>query len=552
MNLLNSIGDWNPQLLRELKGRLKLWNIVGAIALSLIGQFLFMLTAYARLPLALASLNSEHPYCTGSSVYETSFTCLRDSAGNFLFNWTAWWRDNFLYFDKALLFCVIVAGVYLLISNLGHEERQGTLGFVRLSPRSNREILIGKVLGVPSLVYLALACALPLHLWMAVQGQVAFGAVVATYLTGLLGTLCFFSTALLWSLTTTLFGNLQAWIGAGFMVMMLTVVQSGSSYLQPEFAWYLVFNPSLVLDHLTLNRSLQQELAEQFWFNLPFRANLLSCTLFSCGFFGVWIYWLWQGLDRRFRSPNATVLSKRQSYGFTACFQLSLMGFLWDNKHSYSLFGGNLAMPIFTSLMLFVLLIFVLTPNQQQLQEWARYRHGLPKQERRSLLSDLIWGEKSPALLAIALNLVLGLGIFLICILVPASADTLADLGQGFWFAVHLSGVVLVLAAVFQVVLMMRLPRRSLWAASVLGVLLFVPAVAVQMTFPSNAPAGIWLLTAFPWLTLSTYSSATASAFTMMMGAIAQMSAFGLLTYRLQRQLQQAGRSQTQAMLASL
>lgn len=40
LNWLERLGDWNPQLMRELKGRLKLRNLLIAGVISLLGQFL--------------------------------------------------------------------------------------------------------------------------------------------------------------------------------------------------------------------------------------------------------------------------------------------------------------------------------------------------------------------------------------------------------------------------------------------------------------------------------------------------------------------------------
>jgi len=39
LNWIQQLGDWNPQLLRELKGRLKLRNLLIAAAISQLSQF---------------------------------------------------------------------------------------------------------------------------------------------------------------------------------------------------------------------------------------------------------------------------------------------------------------------------------------------------------------------------------------------------------------------------------------------------------------------------------------------------------------------------------
>ena len=52
-----------------------------------------------------------------------------------------------------------------MINDLAKEEQRGTLNFIRLSPQTEQSILFGKMLGVPSLVYLFIILSIPLHLW---------------------------------------------------------------------------------------------------------------------------------------------------------------------------------------------------------------------------------------------------------------------------------------------------------------------------------------------------------------------------------------------------
>ncbi|NJN22340.1 MAG: hypothetical protein HC812_15620 [Leptolyngbya sp. RL_3_1] len=47
---VDRLGDWNPQLLRELKGRLKRFPVLAAIGLSLIVQGMLMLSLASMLP----------------------------------------------------------------------------------------------------------------------------------------------------------------------------------------------------------------------------------------------------------------------------------------------------------------------------------------------------------------------------------------------------------------------------------------------------------------------------------------------------------------------
>jgi len=50
-----------------------------------------------------------------------------DNQGNFVINWQMWWLDLFTWLSLIGIFALLVAGTYLLISDLAHEERQDTL-----------------------------------------------------------------------------------------------------------------------------------------------------------------------------------------------------------------------------------------------------------------------------------------------------------------------------------------------------------------------------------------------------------------------------------------
>jgi hypothetical protein len=66
LNLLDRIGEINPQLFRELKGRLKVRNVAIAVGTSLLGQLVFVLYWLGRVP--------------GKDTYIVSYYCrLRDT-----------------------------------------------------------------------------------------------------------------------------------------------------------------------------------------------------------------------------------------------------------------------------------------------------------------------------------------------------------------------------------------------------------------------------------------------------------------------------------------
>ena len=96
LDWIEALGDRNPQLLRELKGRLKPRNLIVAGAISLLGQFVLFLFFWGRIPYATIDTASStsgfvfpkvDPYCTGSIDYDRSRTCLVDGLGNLLVDW---------------------------------------------------------------------------------------------------------------------------------------------------------------------------------------------------------------------------------------------------------------------------------------------------------------------------------------------------------------------------------------------------------------------------------------------------------------------------------
>ncbi|MGK7931204.1 MAG: hypothetical protein AB4041_07190, partial [Microcystaceae cyanobacterium] len=116
--LMDQIGDWNPQLLRELRGRLTLRNLIITLCLSCGCQWLIYLIFRSML---------------------------------------------FRPLQVILPSVVIILGSYLLSHDLSKEYRQKTIEFIRLTPQTSQEILMGKLLGIPILIYVAILAAIPLH-----------------------------------------------------------------------------------------------------------------------------------------------------------------------------------------------------------------------------------------------------------------------------------------------------------------------------------------------------------------------------------------------------
>lgn len=518
-HLLLLVSDWNPQFFRELKGRLKPRNIALTIATSLLVQSAILLYLWAVLPSPTSTYSR---YCTSKTDYLLS-DCVLDATGNPIINWQIWWSDLFQSLSWLLPFVLLIGGVYLLIGDLAKEERRGTLNFIRLSPRSSQSILIGKLLGVPLIPFLAVVLAIPLHLWSAAQAGISAEEVVSIYLvTG--AACCFFYSG---SIFYAFLGGAQNWLGAAAVWFSYTIFFQLWQIYQHDSSYYL---------------GLKQ------WYNLPIGESLSFAVAFAVMNFGIGTFWIWRAINRRFRNPNQTLISKRQSYAMTLCFELLMFGFVFREHHRWDHPIYDLMTMIAFNLVWFLVLIAALTPHRQTLLDWARYRRdgGAAKAKRvwrRSMLRDLVWGEKSPAIGAIALNLFIPVAVFTPWILIWEGADQQI---RGFLGLLFCMLFLLICAAIAQSILFMKFQKRAIAAVGVVGALMILPAIAMLTlgVHPDHNPAA-WLLSAFAFVAME-FASAPAIAFSF----LAHLAIFSLFTLRLTRQLRRAGESELKALMA--
>jgi hypothetical protein len=141
------------------------------------------------------------------------------------------------------------------------------------------------------------------------------------------------------------------------------------------------------------------------------------------------------------------------------------------------------------------MLTISLSPQRQNLQDWARYRHQL-SQTPRSLIKDLIWGEQSPSGVAIALN-----GGILFLYALPA---TLIFPLENYRFPVILGlllgfSINLFYALIFQRFLLLKTSKRMAGAVSALSILASFPLFIALMTgIRGSYLSSIWFLSFMP------------------------------------------------------
>ncbi|PSB33533.1 ABC transporter permease [Chlorogloea sp. CCALA 695] len=550
LDWIEALGDRNPQLLRELKGRLKPRNLILAGAISILGQFLLLMSFLVRLPHPIVENNIEvlptiDPYCTRSIAHDNDRTCLVDAAGDLLIDWQRWSLDLFLILSVIGIFSLLVAGTYLLIDNLAQEERRGTLNFIRLSPRSPQNILWGKILGVPILLYVVALLAVPLHLWAGFSASIPLIWILSFY--GVLATSClfFYSLSLLFSLISSgVLSGFEAWLGSGTVLIFLCFALRKRIESDP-FDWLNVFSPALILQYLisatgnepTISFS-QLGIQNLHWFNLPVGLGIVGVVSISVLNYSLWTYWSWQAMQRRFPNFSKSIFSKRQSYLLVACFEVVTLGFAVFGEKSGLIYHFQILLAY--NFLLFFGLIIALTPQRQAVQDWARYRKQ--KQSSRkgllnsSLLRDLAIGEKSPAIVAIALNLAITAIILIPWIVIALDGSYKLS---ALMALVLSSSFILVCAAIAQLVVFTQTQKQGLWIMGILGTVIITPPLMLALLSigPIKAPT-LWLFTVFAVAAIK-----DAGAFNILLTLLGQLSILTLCSVQITRQLKKAGAS---------
>jgi hypothetical protein len=280
------------------------------------------------------------------------------------------------------------------------------------------------------------------------------------------------------------------------------------------------------------------------WYGLQVGNNLLSYLLLA-GLTSAGIYWLYQAIQRRYLKPTATVLSKKQSYVWSAMYHAGMAGFAVFGLNSVKLPLGlnsdHMVAPI-TSLFSFgwlMLLIPLLLPSQQSLIEWSRQRPAGQK-KGHSLWADLIRYEKSPAMLAIAINIVIVATVWL----------PLTLLGDSFWSVMPkaLLGISLtiVLAVIYSTIthwiLFWKVNQRYAWMLGIVSGLVFLPPIlGMLLSAGGGDKYSIPLLfSPFLWTSIGNTSGLTSIVVFLLLAGVAVA-----LNLKLWRGLNKVGRSES-------
>ena len=509
-------GDFNPQLFRELKSRVTPRNMMMVSAVGILGQIALCFLFFSSLPLDTRRFYNR--YCLGSppsdwnsysnlNTYIRNF-CTKDFLGQSLINWQLWWLDLFMTLSFIGVTILLVVGTYLLIADLAKEETRGTLNFIRLSPQSAKTIFLGKLLGVPSLLYWLTLITIPLHFVAGVMASIPLFLILAFY--GVLIASCafFFHLALLLGLTRSKAVSFYSFAASGglffyLMIMMGMTLWGDRGGSHSPLDWVALFYPGKALVYLVQSTFLpiktvtyleDANLTQLLWYGQPIFKYAWSAIAFMLINYGIWTYGITQAINRRFRRPHSVWLSKKQSYGLTLSFIIITLGFVPQSTSSTPLYY-NFVILQFLIFAFFMVLTGALSPQRQTLQEWARHRHQL-SQTPRSVIQDLIWGEQSPSSVAIALNGGIVFLYTLPAILIFPLENYRLPMIMGLLLGLSIN---LFYALIFQRLLLLKTSNRLIGAVSVLAILTVFPLIAVVIVGARFTPiSSIWFLTFMP------------------------------------------------------
>ena len=578
---LDYLAGWNPQLLREVKG-ITGKNIVIVTAIAFFTQFSIVIAQLSRLPDAsqdvlhrssalIYSVKTQYSrYCTGSKPENYGdYLCYQDLHDNWVINWQLFWFDIFVIFSVIGIALLLVLGTYFLIGNIVLEQKKGTINLIRLTPQSATSILLGKLLGVPALLYFFIVLGLPLQIIAGLQAHIPLSLVISFDLAVIASCAFFYSISLLIGLVTNKSVSALVFSIAIAIFLYFTTILSANYGVNTAtlLDWLLLLNPNNLLLYIGKTTGIPYHhfnyLNYNFFGHIFYsgygREEIEPIALSHILFYGqalwakigvgigivianycLWTYWIWQGLKRRFYNPENTVINKLQSYWITGWFVAIALGFSLQNTNQYNL-PSNL---FFLELVLLIFLLgatFALSPQQQTLEDWARYRHQISK-KGSTLWRELVFGEQSPSTVAIAINtLMVTLYILPTLIIYPLEEYTLPT----FWGLILSMGIVLCYCTIAQWLLLNKSKHRVAIASGVITSMVILPPVFLGFNglYPAEVPLA-WLFTFVPFIGIE---QATFS--TIAYGILGQWLAIAIVSLDITRKLRQAGRSQTYRIL---
>ena len=165
---------------------------------------------------------------------------------------------------------------------------------------------------------------------------------------------------------------------------------------------------------------------------------------------------------------------------------------------------------------------------------------------KNSLLSELIFGEKSPAILAIAIDLLIAASTFVV-LFVQANIENSNPNNTILWILSTLLifiSLITIYATIAQIMLMLKNSKRTLWVMGTVSAAIILPIVVLGILTVHQSNI-LWLFTVAFWF--SAEQSMVPNIFTAF---LCQVVILGLLNRYLIRQVRLAGESATKALFS--
>jgi hypothetical protein len=370
--VIDKIGDRNPQLFRELKSRFTGNGLIAVMGVSILTQVI------------------------GIGLFAVNDSPFKDKV-----------YSNFNFLNWIIPTSLILGGIYTIIADLNQEDKRGTFNFIRLTPQSAPSIFLGKILGVPSLIYLGVLSTIPLHFMLGMFAGANFGMMIGWYLTiGMTTYLCL-SLVILY----ILYGGKHA--------ILLTLF---ASFPVNTFIGCYNYYSGLVI---AKQWETDSDKALFSWFYLPISNNILMFDIFIiCTFLAI-SYWLWITIDRKYINLISTSFKKADSYWMNVQVQIWLLGFalpIVTHVNNYLSNDKFYILAVFYSISAIWIysIVALILPNRQSIQDWSR-EHSIVRdrhEDRPDLIQSLLWHDRSPIIIAMLVNLLIPAIIWGLCFVV--------------------------------------------------------------------------------------------------------------------------------------
>jgi len=480
----------NPEFVRHRRAELRTVRAITVAAVVLVVCVLVGLACWSYQRNTLESLRQNSAYWAAHAQTQLwALQRLTELQQNFsqmtwllFYNWLIGMQGTALTFWTLFSCAQSVSG----------ERDRKTWDFQRVTRLTPAEILVGKLLGEPVLVYFAVLCAVPATLIAGLAGGLSFGTLISVYLFLALTSL-FLGLGGMWLSTLLesrtrgvgLIGALGLYFFTGTMVQMEWGGLPGLAALSPLTIFYGVLPPESHAPYHSIEPVL-------FGRAVPW---LLMCFLL-CGSFSAWLaLMLVRNLKRDYQEIRP--LSRWQAVGCAAFLNFLIYALLLPAQSdlpkppgSASWFPDAKSVAMFAvainGLILFLMGLATLTP-QERLNVWRRKRAA--GEEAAFAEDGLPWPWLAVSAVVAYAILVAGLGAWNYAL--PVSTDTLQS-----------SAVRLLVVLVFvtrdvmflQWCLLTRLRQPVVKGVLYLGLYYAAATVLTILATVSSPAAGQWMM----------------------------------------------------------